>query len=287
MAVVPLTELCGKFTARGMLLFVVSFISGSAQNPLPPQLVSPAAATHPNLPPTAPTTPRAAPAVRVAPSDLPEGAQVRWNGNQLAIVANNSSLSQILRDVARQTGMKVTGAIVDERVFGSYGPAPVTQVLTALLDGTGANLLMLEGEHSSVRVLVLTPRGGGPRFQDLANGNNSSGLTDLPPQLPRHPAGSLPTLINPETQSDGGSQGQVPGFASEPSPNGVKTPQQMYEEIVRARQQSLINEAAFPPGQQIPEAQADPGVPSYPEVQPYPQPEPVPDPPVQEDPQPQ
>lgn len=278
MAVVPPTKLWRKVSARGMLFLTFLLASGSAQKAPPPQLVSPAAATHQALPftaPTAPTALQAAHTVRVTPPDLPEGAQVRWSGNQLAIVANNSSLREILRDVAHQTGMKVTGRIVDERVFGSYGPAPVTQVLTVLLDGTGANLLMLEGEHSSVRELVLTPRKGGPRFPDLATGDNSSGRTDLPPQLPRRPIGGLPTLVNSETQADGGAEGQGPGLAAEPSPNGIETPQQMYEEIVRARQASLMNGSAFSPGQQVPDAQPDPPT----------QPEPVPEPPIQEDPQ--
>lgn len=278
MAVVPHTKLWRKVAACGMLFLAFSLASGSAQKAPPPQLGSPAAGTRQALPltaPTAPPAPQAVDTVRVTPPDLPEGAQVRWSGNQLAIVANNSSLSAILRDVAHQTGMKVTGGIVDERVFGSYGPAPVTQVLTALLDGTGANLLMLEGEHSSVRELVLTPRNGGPRSQDLATGDNSSGRTDLPPQLPRHPIGGLPTLVNSESQADGGAEGQGPGFAAEPSPNGIETPQQMYEEIVRARRASLINGSAFSPGQQVPDAQPDPPT----------QPEPMPEPPIEEDPQ--
>jgi hypothetical protein len=87
---------------------------------------------------------------------------VTYIDGQLDVRADNSSLNQILRSISRQTGLKITGGVEDERVFGNYGPASVSSVLATLLDGTGTNILLLEGDATNPPNLVLTPRGSGP-----------------------------------------------------------------------------------------------------------------------------
>ncbi|MEO6911490.1 MAG: hypothetical protein ABI158_11265, partial [Edaphobacter sp.] len=69
-------------------------------------------------------------------------AEVSYTGGKLFVSANNSSLNQILHDIARETGMKITGGIADQRVFGQYGPANPSKVLSTLLDGAGSNILL-------------------------------------------------------------------------------------------------------------------------------------------------
>ena len=44
-----------------------------------------------------------------------------WDSRGLEIEAYNSSLNQILRQVAADTGAKLEGLTQDQRVFGSYG----------------------------------------------------------------------------------------------------------------------------------------------------------------------
>ena len=88
-------------------------------------------------------------------------ANVQYADGQIAVLADNSSLSEIIRDVARRAGMAVQGSVVDERVFGTYGPAAPAEVLSELLKGTGSNMVVLAGT-SHVPELILTPKQGGP-----------------------------------------------------------------------------------------------------------------------------
>src|SRR5665213_3177717 len=66
----------------------------------------------------------------------PHKADVRYDSGLISIDATDSSLNQILREISRQTGMKITGGVREERVFGHYGPAPVADILKTLIDGT-------------------------------------------------------------------------------------------------------------------------------------------------------
>lgn len=91
----------------------------------------------------------------------PQYAPVTYRDGQIEVHANNSSLNQILRSIARLTGLKIDGGVADQRVYGAYGPAPAATVLATLLDGTGTNLLLLEGSASTPGRLILSPRGGG------------------------------------------------------------------------------------------------------------------------------
>ncbi len=120
-----------------------------------------------SLPPTPPTAlpgqaaPGAPQAAPPAP-DPPLHAEVTFAGGLLQIRANNSSLNQILRSISHITGMKITGGVEEQRVFGNYGPAPLSTILATLLGGTGANILLLGGNAGTPPTLVLTPRAGGP-----------------------------------------------------------------------------------------------------------------------------
>ena len=121
-------------------------------------------ATEPtSLPPAnAPTDPLVAAPMTEHPSSRAQRATVIYNGGQLNVRANNSSLNQILRSISQQTGLKITGGVQDQRVFGNYGPGSTSSVLATLLDGTGTNLLLLEGNTTTPPELILTARGGGP-----------------------------------------------------------------------------------------------------------------------------
>jgi hypothetical protein len=125
--------------------------------------------TLPSTPPTALPASNALPApiadtptTGEQPANKPHHAAVTFIDGQLDVRADNSSLNQILRSISRQTGLKITGGVEDQRVFGNYGPASVSSVLATLLDGTGTNILLLEGDATNPPKLVLTPRGSGP-----------------------------------------------------------------------------------------------------------------------------
>ena len=235
--------------------------------PTPPRPVPPVAPAAQTLPATAPTTAAPAdtqPAMQPAepapltPAQSPaRRATVSYTDGQLSVSATNASLNQILRDVSRSTGIKITGGVADERVFGEYGPAPASQVLAALLDGTGSNMLLLQGSGDRASELILTPRTGGPTppNPNSASFDSNGDSDDAPRQVaspqppgsqppgPQSPAAqsqpSQPAVAGPSPNADGSTNPTTPasGDSTQQSPNGVKTPQQIYDELMRMRQQ--------------------------------------------------
>lgn len=137
-------------------------------------------------------------------------AQVTFTDGQLDIRAENSSLNDILYEVARTTGMKITGGVRDQRVFGHYGPAAPSDVIATLLDGTGTNMLLKESPGEAPVELVLTPRTGGPTppspsAPTYATDDNSPG---------RGPG------VNPPAMIRGGLQPGRPGQSGQPPQAG-------------------------------------------------------------------
>jgi hypothetical protein len=113
---------------------------------------------------------------------------VSWNGRDLTIAANNSSLQQILTEVSTATGVKVDGEESDQRIFGSYGPAPARDVLNQLLDGSGYNILIIgdKGEGTP-RELVLMPKGHAAPQGGAGNSPARQNSEDEQPEEPEQP----------------------------------------------------------------------------------------------------
>ena len=100
------------------------------------------------------------PLTSAPPSTRPRAAQVQFANGMLDVRADDSSLRQILRAIARRTGMKITGGVADQRVYGNYGPAPASSILATLLDGTGVNMFLRSTPDAVPVELLLTPRTG-------------------------------------------------------------------------------------------------------------------------------
>jgi hypothetical protein len=164
----------------------------------------------------------------VAPSMLQQPAQeakIALQGNSLSIHADNSSLTAILREIAAKSGMKIDGLGGDERVFGNFGPGAPRDVLADLLDGTAYNLVLLGDLSDGVpRELILTPAThGGASVASAAappvssdDASNDQESAEVPPQ-PSPREVSTPGTTPPENP-------------------GVKTPQQLFEQLQRMRQ---------------------------------------------------
>lgn len=177
-------------------------------------------------------------------SDLPpslmdkpaQPATITLDKGVLAIRADNSSLSAILKHVASSSGMTVEGFQQDQRVFGVYGPGNPTDILSSLLQDAGYNFLLVGSTESGTpKEIVLTARSGGgaatsgpaqpasddqPEEDDSDNSNNTNNFPEQPPPMVERPA-------------------PIPG-ASTPAPNSdgqVKTPAQIIQELQRLRQQ--------------------------------------------------
>ncbi len=96
-----------------------------------------------------------------APTTKARPATVTYSAGLLTVRADDSSLNLILRQIARLTGMKISGGVADERVFGDYGPSKPSTILTTLLDGTRSDMVLRQGSQATITELVLIPRGGG------------------------------------------------------------------------------------------------------------------------------
>jgi hypothetical protein len=177
-----------------------------------------------------PATPPPPPPPTVAPSRFQEPATpavVTAGKDQLMVRADNSSLSQILHQVSSQTGMQLEGLSGDERVFGSFGPGATREVLTALLDGTGYNMMMVGSlPNGAPRQLLLSrpssgAAGGGavvaPNPNPNANPNPNGDMDNPDDQDPQdfQEAPSPPSIMPAEPP---------PGA---PQPPGAATPQEM------------------------------------------------------------
>ena len=195
------------------------------------------------------------------PAQLPaHPADVTYANGMLTISASNSSLNQILRDVSRQTAMKISGGVVDERVFGQYGPSPAAQILNTLLDGTSSNVLLVQRGGPAPSELILTPRQGGPSPPNpdaaaLEEEEQSKQLENKAPRQAFQPGQPQPNGSSTPAQSspaNAPSSEITPGApaSADPtqpqSPTGVKTPQQIYDQLQRMRQQQLQQQQTNP-----------------------------------------
>ncbi len=175
------------------------------------------------------------PAQTAAPSllDQPPAAPViRYAAGKLTIQAANSSLRAILDDLRARTGAKVEGLAGDERIFGVYGPGNPQEVLSALLDDSGYNVVIAgRNADGAPREIVLSARnsaavGAAPQAQARpADGDEDDG-TDQQAPIPQ------PALFGP---SSPGSPGSGPPLGQPANGQQVKSPQQILEELQRLR----------------------------------------------------
>jgi hypothetical protein len=173
---------------------------------------------------------RPAPEARVAPPPDPiwpanqplHEATITWENRGLEIDANNSSLVQILHQVLSQTGTAIQGLAQDQRMFGTYGPGPVGEVLSKLLDDSGYNVLMIGGRETNIpREIVLTVRAA---FRPaMAESNRARGFPDDDEADPPSETPPAPQMVTPFGNGDSGKP---------------ETPQQIMQDIL-SRQQKI------------------------------------------------
>jgi hypothetical protein len=210
--------------------------------------------------------------------------KVQYQNGQLAILAENCTLGDILRAVHQQTG-----AVVDlppnatERVVANLGPGPSRDVLATLLNGSSFNYVMLGSatDPNDVRHVIVTSKPGGDTGSLASNGPQPgfNGRTPLnPPQNGPTVTGGAPIESDsePETSEDGEAatddqpqpddqspaEGQAADQAGQPENQPqIKTPEQLLQELQRQQQMQQQQQApqsapqGFPPPPQNPEPQ--------------------------------
>ena len=121
----------------------------------------------------------------ISPADQPPNqARVSWGSRGLEIEASNSSLNQILRQIATDTGARVEGLTQDQRVFGTYGPGPGSDVLMKLLDGSGYNVLIIGGRDTGAPLEIVLSVRSPASPQTTANNQNRSSSKPREPEPP-------------------------------------------------------------------------------------------------------
>ena len=169
--------------------------------------------------------PPASPAPILPANQPPNQARVSWDSRGLEIEASNSSLDQILHQVAAATGAKLEGLIQDQRVFGSYGPGPGNDVLWKLLDGSGYNVLMIGSRDTDAPLeIVLSARSPASPLTGANNQNRSNSQDD-----------EVSARLKPEPQPDYPPRPQP---IENPFGNGEppRDPQQFMQEILQRQQ---------------------------------------------------
>jgi len=162
--------------------------------------------------------------------------RVRYSRGQLTIVAENSTLSDILRAVQTQTGAEVEiPPNATERVVAHLGPGPARDVLAALLNGTHFNYVMLgsPAHPDSVERLILTSKSGG--VLDVPQPGSAAQNTN---QFQVDEQGVQGVDISEQPVDDPGDN-SASGEAPQPQPNvqQVKTPEQLLRELQQQQQQ--------------------------------------------------
>jgi hypothetical protein len=225
----------------------------------------PAAKPAVEQPPPPPPTPE-----QMAPNP----PQVRFQQGQLTIVANNSTLGDVLNAVRAQTGasIELPAGFGGERVMARLGPGPAADILASLLHGSKLNYIILgdSANPSAIRTVVLTPGSPAPAGGPAVAGASMQrpGLRPVQPTQP--PEYEEPEMAQPEEQvteipdeaqpaPQQPPANQVPGQPtaqqpavqqpdSSPTPDqqpAVKTPEQLLQELRKLKERER-NPEAYP-----------------------------------------
>lgn len=198
---------------------------GPAQGPA----VNPAADA-----PAAPAQPRTAPSLLDQPA---QPARVMLAHGRLSVDADNSSLTQILHQLAASSGMTVDGISQDQRIFGKYGPGNPRDILSSLLDDAGYNVIMLGATTT-----------GAPRELILSERTNTPAATPEPNRIAQQDnedQEETPLNMNPPA-GDEPPRPPVPPIPGQNANGSIRTPQQMLMELQQMRQRQQQEQQANP-----------------------------------------
>jgi hypothetical protein len=198
------------------------------------------------------------------PEQMPASPpQVSFNNGQLTIVAQNSTLGDILRAVRAKTGAAVEiPGNANERVVANLGPRPAREVLASLLNGSHFNYVMLGSPTKADMVdrIILTSKAG-------AEPSTASNATPVPnqPESSGPQAADGRTLEPEEMQNNEDVAQDAPEPENEGTPageeqanqpngqSGVKTPEQLLRELQQQQQQLQQQQQGAPQGLPTPQ----------------------------------
>lgn len=147
-----------------MTIVLVCALPLGADDGLHPKLTNASGKAHKTLPP--PTAKQEQSALPLSPQQTPpRPPKVTYSEGQLTIIAENSSLADILSAVRSQTAVVIDlpSGSASERVASRMGPGPAREVLAALLNGSRFDYIMTgsPSNPAGVEHIILIPRGDG------------------------------------------------------------------------------------------------------------------------------
>jgi len=184
------------------------------------------------------------------------------SGGQLSIVADNSTLGDVLNAVKSLTGASIDAptSVTSERIAAELGPGQPQQVLQQLLSGSKFDYIIVGSPTNTAAIeqIILTNRGaaspGGPTnpptnnaavqmpgragFQPPPIPDQNENAVDDETSQPEPPAPMQEEVTPPQP---GAQQGQIgPGGEQNQNQQGPKTPEQLLQELQRLQQQGQM-----------------------------------------------
>jgi len=213
----------------------------------------------------------------------PSPPKVLYQGDQLTIESQNSTLAQVLRSVQAKIGasIDIPAGANSERVVAQLGPGRPRDVLASLLSGSKFDYIILgvADRPGAVQKVILTTRQSAPVAEAAQNrpmqaspsqetqpdeeynapepmeDNSADNQPQQPPQPgPYRPGNFSP---NPGQSPDFPLQRQQPGNPAD-AQSGVKTPEQLLQELQRLQQQQQMYQQQLNPANQNPQPNFQP-----------------------------
>ena len=159
--------------------------------------------------------------------------KVEYRTGRLSIVAHDVSLAQVLSEVQRKTGadIPIPSVAAQEHVVADIGLLPVREALTALLNGSRFNFIMVgvDNDPSKLKSLILTFRGGGVSQPAIAASSRARPWSTLsrsrnrlqPRMQPQPEMQAQPDAPQPDPQAqpqEGQGQQEAPQPQDNPPP---------------------------------------------------------------------
>jgi hypothetical protein len=279
----PCTDKWIGLISASLLLSAASFGQAPAPRPNVRIVRQPVAKRAVVLPPL-PSGPLAQVPMDQLPSTPP---QVSFQDGLLTIVAQNSSLGDILREVHKLTGAEIeVPPNAGERVATRLGPGPARDVLASLLNGSSFNYVMVGSvaDPNTVASVMLMPKPAGTAGETAAAKTYQPQPQYAPPERAQMIPGITPgtgpggpVVQQPANDADADAddkddednadedqaQGQADGTATAPQdgsqPNGgPKSPEEILQMLRQRQTQQGQPGQVVPVPQQIPRPNPQP-----------------------------
>jgi hypothetical protein len=166
----------------------------------------------------------APPSPTVAGQPAVKPPQVTYEDGELTIIAENSSLSEVMKALRSSLGADIDlpSNVTDQHIWVRLGPGPARRVLRDLLDGTEFNYVIQasESDPDGVRSVLLTPKSTGAENAPAAK----TGIRWMPghgPDAQQIPTDSQNPAPEPVASADP-SQASPPASPADGSSNSAR-----------------------------------------------------------------